>query len=130
MLRRFLISRANMILLYRAGYCEKKVPWYTVVFSRIPRYIATILNFAEIIVKLPAVVAIWLICRHCSSLSLNSKNRIIRIPRYREVYHGMYHAKEIPRYTGVLIFLHTPIVIGLVFLLFFFFFPQIKAVIW
>ena len=26
---------------------------------------------------------------------------------YREVYHVMYHAKEIPWYTGVPIFLHT-----------------------
>ena len=41
---------------------------YTAVFGRVPqylpRYTAAILNFAEVIVKWPAVVAIWLICQH------------------------------------------------------------------
>ena len=30
----------------------------------IPRYTATVLNFADVIVKLPALSAIWLICQH------------------------------------------------------------------
>ena len=50
------------------GAVKNKVPWYTTVFSRIPwyvpLYIATVLNNAEVIVKLPAVVAMWLICQH------------------------------------------------------------------
>ena len=32
--------------------------------KKVPRYTTTVLNFAEVIVKLPAVVAIWLICQH------------------------------------------------------------------
>ena len=50
------------------GNAKNKVPRYTAVFSRVPRYLpwytATVLNFAEVIVKLPAVVAIWLKCQH------------------------------------------------------------------
>ena len=47
---------------------KNKVLQYTVVVSRVPWYVpwytTTVLNFAEVIVKLPAVVAIWLICQH------------------------------------------------------------------
>ena len=50
------------------GNAKNKVPWYTTVFSRVLRYIqrytATVLNFAEVTVKLSAIVAIWLICQH------------------------------------------------------------------
>ena len=50
------------------GTMKNKVPWYTPVFSREPQYVpcytATVLNFPEVIVKLPAEVAIWLICQH------------------------------------------------------------------
>ena len=50
------------------GTAKNKVPWYTAVFSRVPRYVpqytATVLNSAEVIVKLPAVVASWLICQY------------------------------------------------------------------
>ena len=37
-----------------------------------------------------------------------TKNRNTRIPRYGQVCHGTYHAKEIPRYTGVPVFLPNP----------------------
>ena len=50
------------------GTDKNKVPRYIAVFSRVPwyiqRYTATVLNFAEVIVKLPEVVAICLICQH------------------------------------------------------------------
>ena len=50
------------------GTTKNKVPWYVAVFSRVlwyvPQYIATVLNFAVVTVKLPAVVAIWVICQH------------------------------------------------------------------
>ena len=48
------------------GTAKNKVPWCTAVFSKVPWYVPryTKLNFAEITVKLPAVVAIWLICQH------------------------------------------------------------------
>ena len=37
-----------------------------------------------------------------------TKNRNTRIPRYGQVCHGTYHAKEVPRYTGVLVFFPNP----------------------
>ena len=50
------------------GTVKNKVPQNTAVFSRVlwyvPRYTATVLNFAEVIVKLPAVVAIWFKCQY------------------------------------------------------------------
>ena len=65
------------------GTTKNKVPRYTAVFSRVllyvPRYTATVLNFAEVIVKLPAVVAIWLICQHLmvyTFVSLNHLNHL------------------------------------------------------
>ena len=46
----------------RLGTARDNVPGYTTVFSRVlqyvPRYTATVLNFAEVIVRLPAVVTI------------------------------------------------------------------------
>ena len=58
------------------GTTKNKVPQYTPVFSRvlryIPRYTAAVLNFAEVIVKLPSVVAIWLICQHLIVYMLKS----------------------------------------------------------
>ena len=47
---------------------KNKVSRYTTVFSRVPRYVpwytAAVLNFADVIVKLPALSTIWLICQH------------------------------------------------------------------
>ena len=37
-----------------------------------------------------------------------TKNRNTRIPRYGQVCRGTYHAKEIPRYTGVPVFFPNP----------------------
>ena len=37
-----------------------------------------------------------------------TKNRNTRIPRYRQVCSGTYHAKEVPRYTGVPVFFPNP----------------------
>ena len=42
-----------------------------------------------------------------------TKNRNTRIPRYGQVCRGTYHAKEVPRYTGVPVFFPNPTHIGL-----------------
>ena len=55
-------------------------------------------------VSTSAVSIFWRFMVFCNRLLL----RIIRIPRYRQLYRSAYHAKEIPLYTSVPVFLLTP----------------------
>ena len=68
---------------------KNKEPRYAAVFSRVPRYVprytATVLNFAGIIEKLPAVVAIWLICQHLMVFKFKSPQSYVLSFTFTEI---------------------------------------------
>ena len=58
--------RTPMTLTLGLGTAKNKIPQYLAEYcSMYQGYnTAAVLNFAEVIVKLPAAVAIWLMCQH------------------------------------------------------------------
>ena len=76
--------------------------------------VACIINSPHLVPKTPRLTIFKLnsmvrVCQYFGDLMFAvTKNRNTRIPRYGQVCRGTYHAKEIPRYTGVPVFFPNP----------------------